>query len=79
MFYLIIGLYFLIPAVIAQIFNPTAELVMYTGIPTKEGKAEIETHPVTAEVEKVTFQYDLKSCKPFCSSYSSIHLGLFLQ
>ena len=27
----------------------TAELVMSIGIPTKEAKAEIETHPVTAE------------------------------
>ena len=48
-FFLIIGFYFLIAAVITQIFNPTAELVITIGIPTKEGKAEMETHPVTAE------------------------------
>ena len=34
----------LIPSVIAQIFNPTAELPIPTGIPTKEAKAEMETH-----------------------------------
>ena len=48
-FFLIIGFYFLIAAVITQIFNPTAKLIITIGIPTKEGKAEMETHPVTAE------------------------------
>ena len=46
LFFLIIDLYFLIPAVITQIFNPIAELVIPIGIPTKEAKAEIEMHPV---------------------------------
>ena len=32
---LIIDLYFLIPAVITQIFNLTEDLVILTGIPTK--------------------------------------------
>ena len=50
-FFLIINLYFLIPAVIAQIFNPIAELVIPIGIPTKEAKAEIEIHPVIVEVK----------------------------
>ena len=45
-FFLIIDLYFLIPAVIAQIFHKIAELVIPTGIPTKEAKIETETHPV---------------------------------
>ena len=46
-FYLLtIDLYFLIPAVIAQVFNPIAELVIPIGIPTKEAKVETETHPV---------------------------------
>ena len=40
-FFLIIDLYFLIPAVIAQSFNPIAELVIPKGIPTKEAKAEM--------------------------------------
>ena len=40
-FFLIIDLYFLIPAVVAQIFNPIAELIIPVGIPIKEGKAEI--------------------------------------
>ena len=44
------GLHFLIPAVITQIFNPVAELVTPIGIPTKEAKAEMETHPVIVEI-----------------------------
>ena len=39
--------YFLIvPAVIAQTFNPIAELVILIGIPIKEAKAEIEIDPL---------------------------------
>ena len=34
-----------------QIFNPTAELGIPTGIPTKEAKAEMETHSVTVETK----------------------------
>ena len=48
-FFLIIDLYFLIPAVITQIFNPIVELAIPIGIPTKEAKAEMETHPVIVE------------------------------
>ena len=48
---LIIELFFLIPAVIRQIFNPTAELIMPTVIPTKEAKAEMEAHPVTVKTK----------------------------
>ena len=40
---------FLIPAVIAQIFNHISELIIPVGIPSKEGNAEIETHPVISE------------------------------
>ena len=32
-----------------KFFNPITELVIPTGIPTKEAKAEIEKHPVTVE------------------------------
>ena len=49
--FLIVDLYFVIPVVIAQIFNPSAELAMLIGIPTKEGKTKIETHLVTAEAK----------------------------
>ena len=35
--------------VIAQIFNPIVELVIPTGTPRKDAKAEMETHPVTVE------------------------------
>ena len=48
-FFLIIELYFLTSAAIAQIFNPIAEIVIPIGIPIKETKVEIEIHPVIAE------------------------------
>ena len=50
-FFLIIDLYFLIPAVTIQIFNPTAELVIPTRITTKEAKAEMKIHAVTVETK----------------------------
>ena len=50
-FFLIIDLYLLIPSVFAQIFIPTAELVIPTEIPTKAAKAETETLPVTVEAK----------------------------
>ena len=64
-------------ATIAQIFNPITELVILTGIPSKEAKAEIETYPVIAEVKSKSIQYNLKLLKPFCASNSLIHFGLF--
>ena len=48
-FILIIDLYFLIPAVITEMFFVNAELVVPTGITNKEARAEIETHLVTVE------------------------------
>ena len=48
-FFSIIGLYFLVSAVIAQISNPIGELVIPRRVPTKEAKAEMETHPVNVE------------------------------
>ena len=50
-FFLIIDLYFLIPATIAQILNPIAELVIPIEIPSKEAKAEIEIHPLIVEAK----------------------------
>ena len=47
LFFLIIDLYFLIPAVIAQIFNPIAERLIPIEVPAKE--AEMETHSVIVE------------------------------
>ena len=48
-FFLIIDLCFVILAVIAQNFNPVAELIIPIGIPTKEAKTQMETNPVIAE------------------------------
>ena len=42
----------LIPAAIAQSFNPIAELVTPLGIPSKEAKPEIEIHPVIVEAKR---------------------------
>ena len=49
--FITIDLYFIIPAVITQIFNPIAELIIPIGIPTKESKAEMEMHPVTVQIK----------------------------
>ena len=46
-----IKLYFLIPGVIAQISNPTAELTIPIRMPANEVNAEIETQPKTAEMK----------------------------
>ena len=45
-FLIIIDLYFLIPAGIAQIFNYIAALIIPIEILIKEAKTEIEIHPV---------------------------------
>ena len=45
-FFLIIDLYFLVPAVIAEMFNAIAELVIPLGIPIKKAKTEIQINPV---------------------------------
>ena len=58
-FFLIIDLYFLITAAIAQIFNAIIELVIPMGIPIKEVKAEIEIHPVIVEAKIRKFQHTL--------------------
>ena len=49
--FFLIDLYFFIPAVIAQIFNSIAELLIPIGIPSKEAKAEIQMHPVIVKAK----------------------------
>ena len=49
--FLIIDLYFLILTVFVQNFIHTEELPIYTGTPTNEGNAKIETKPLTAEIK----------------------------
>ena len=49
--FLIIDLCFLIPAVIIQIFRPTAEFTKPTGMQTNVASAEIETQPVIVEAK----------------------------
>ena len=51
MLVLIIELYFLIPAIAAQNFNPAAELAMPTRIATNEVNVEIETQPAIVEAK----------------------------
>ena len=79
LFFLIIELYLLTTAVIANIFNPISELVISIGILIKEAKKEIEIHPVILEAKKESVQYNLDFYKAFCTFYSSIHFALFLQ
>ena len=51
LFFLIVDLYFLILAAVAQIFNPITELVIPIGIPSKEAKTEIEIYQVIVEAK----------------------------
>ena len=50
-FSFLLGLYLGIPAVVTQIINPIAELIIPIEITTKGAKAEMETHPVTVETK----------------------------
>ena len=56
-FFLIIDLYFLIPGVIAQIYNSITDLEIPIGIPSKKGNAEIEIHLAAAETKIESVQY----------------------
>ena len=58
-------LYFLIPAVITQIFNPVGELVIPIGIPTEEAKTEMGTHPVTVEIKISECSISFKTLQTF--------------
>ena len=49
-FFLIINLYFLVFAAIAQIFIPISELIILIGTSRKEAKAGTEIHPVLVEL-----------------------------
>ena len=60
---------FLIPAVITQIFNPIVELAIRIEIPTKEAKAEIETHPAIVETKISECSILFKILKTFYASY----------
>ena len=53
-FFIIIDLYFLIPAVVAQIFNSIAELISYRNSKYKEAKAKIEIPQVIIEAKTGT-------------------------
>ena len=59
-FSLIIDSYFLIPVVIAQVFNSIAELVIPIGILGKEAKAQIEAHSVILHLKQENFEYNLQ-------------------
>ena len=69
--FLIIDLYFLIPAVIKEIFIVIAELAILTGIPTKETRTEIETHPLTVEAR-------ISKCSVQFKSYKFVNLYFLL-
>ena len=59
------NLYFLIAAVIAQIFNPTTEFVMPAGTPTNKGKRQTETDPVITERKTKNAYSNSKAYKTF--------------
>ena len=53
-FSLIVNLYVLVSAVITQIFNPIADLLIPTGISTKEATEEMEIYLVTVEIKIIS-------------------------
>ena len=74
---LLLFLYILIPAVVAQIFIPTAELVISTGTQTNEANAEIEAQPVTVETKIPTVQHSSNTYMSFYTFYSLNHYFSF--
>ena len=50
-FFLIIDLYFLISAAIGKMFNLILDLVTPIGIRSKEPKAKIKIHPISADAK----------------------------
>ena len=50
-FSLIIDLYFLLIAIMSQVFNSTTELTVPTEMKIKEAKVEIQTHLLTLEAK----------------------------
>ena len=50
-FFIIIDLYFLVLAVIAQNLNPISAIAIPIGIPIKEVKTKIEIHSVIVETK----------------------------
>ena len=40
----------MISSVVTQIYNPIIKLAIPIGVPIKEAKAEVETHPVIVEI-----------------------------
>ena len=60
--------------IITEVFNTTAELVIPTGIPTKEAETEMETHPLIVEIKISEWSvYNSKLYKHFYAFYSLIH------
>ena len=76
-FFLVTDLYFLVPAFVTQIFSPVEELLLSIRAPTKEAKAEMETHPVTIETN-ISAHYNSKLYKLFHASYLLNNFDLFL-
>ena len=77
-FFFITDVYFFNSCSYCTQFHPTAELTMPVGIPTKEAKAEIETHPVTAKM-KISAQCNSKPYKTFLYFLLINSFWLFLQ
>ena len=78
LFFLIIDLYFLVPAFITKFFNPVEELLIPIRTLTKEAKEEMGTHPVTIKTN-INAKYNSKLYKLFYASYSLNSFDLFLQ
>ena len=74
---LIIDLYFLIYAAIAQIFNPIAKPVIPTGVPNKEEKTDMETHPVIVEPKIRKHSRQFKGCANFLLLFTHQFISIY--
>ena len=71
-------LHFLIAAVIAQILNPIAELVIPIEMLTKEEKAEVETYPAIVEAKLRKCSIKFKDVQTFlCFTHQFIWIYFF--
>ena len=75
--FFVIELYFLIPVEIAQIFIPSAELIIRTGPKANEVNAQIKTESVTVKTKQTSVQVNLNTYMSSYIFHSLIYYVLF--
>ena len=75
---MITDLYFLIPVINTQIFNPIAEVVMHIETPTNEANVETKTQLLTAKMKIRKSLKQFKVLYTFDALHSLIYFVLFI-